>query len=147
MKCQSCGKDIDESNFAPDLAFCPYCGEKQETEGMQFCPYCGQKLTTQSNYCPHCGKKLSQNKERPIDEQLIKDFLHEKAKSIEEKTKTVVKSIKNNLGRERKIKKLYQQWTDFSNLPPEEIPTMEELKKMSGEEKAKEDLQPDDDED
>jgi DNA-directed RNA polymerase subunit RPC12/RpoP len=145
MKCTNCNKEIDESNFTSDLAFCPYCGEKQEATGLQFCPYCGQKLTTQSNFCPHCGKKLSHAEKKPEGEQLVKDFIQEKAKKVEEKAKTVAKAIRNTLGHERKIKKLYQQWAEFSNLPPEEVPTIEELKKMSAEEETREDNQPDDD--
>ena len=137
MKCPSCNKDIDESIFSPDLTFCPYCGEKLEVTGLQFCPYCGQKLTTRSNFCPHCGKKLSLSDRRPDGEQLVKDFIQEKAKTVEEKAKTAAKAIRNTFGRERKIKKLYQQWAEFSNLPPEEVPTIEELKKMSAEEKAR----------
>jgi DNA-directed RNA polymerase subunit RPC12/RpoP len=145
MKCTNCSKEIDESSFTSDLTFCPYCGEKQEATGLQFCPYCGQKLTTQSTFCPHCGKKLSHAEKKPEGEQLVKDFIQEKAKTVEEKAKTVAKAIRNTLGRERKIKKLYQQWAEFSNLPPEEVPTIEELKKMSAEEKTREDSQPDDD--
>lgn len=130
MKCPSCNKDIDESIFSPDLTFCPYCGEKLEVTRLQFCPYCGKKLTEQTSFCPHCGKKLALTEKRPDGEQLVKDFIGEKAK-------TVAKAIRNTFGRERKIKKLYQQWAEFSNLPPEEVPTIEELKKMSAEEKAR----------
>ena len=130
MKCPSCNKDIDESIFSPDLTFCPYCGEKLEVTGLQFCPYCGQKLTIRSSFCPHCGKKLAFAEGKADGEQLVKDFIQEKAK-------TAAKAIRNTFGRERKIKKLYQQWAEFSNLPPEEVPTIEELKKMSAEEKAK----------
>ncbi|MCJ7769520.1 MAG: zinc ribbon domain-containing protein [Dehalococcoidales bacterium] len=147
MKCPNCGKDIDESIFSTDLTFCPYCGEKLEVTRLQFCPYCGQKLTTQSSFCPHCGKKLAFAEGKADGEQLVKDFIGEKAKTVEEKAKTVAKAIRNTFGRERKIKKLYNQWAEFSNLPPEEVPTIEELKKMSAEEKAGEDSKSDDDED
>ncbi|UCG54135.1 MAG: hypothetical protein JSV32_05930, partial [Dehalococcoidia bacterium] len=68
----------------------------------------------------------------------------EKAKKVEEQAKTFAKTIKNTFGRERKIRKLYKQWTEFSDLPPEEIPSVEELKKMSAEGKGTEESQPDD---
>jgi len=44
---------------------------------------------------------------------------------------------------ERKIKKLYQQWSEFSELPPEEIPSIDNLRQMSAGEKAKRHQQPD----
>lgn len=151
MKCLNCSREIDKSLFSEDLVYCPYCGQEMGSasigEKLQFCPYCGKKLTEQTSFCPHCGKKLSIAERRPEGEQLVKDFIQEKAKTVEEKAKTVAKTIRNTFGRERKIKKLYQQWAEFSNLPPEEVPTIEELKKMSAEEKAREDSQPDDDED
>ncbi len=151
MKCPSCNKDIDESVFSTDLTFCPYCGGNIETINkaarLQFCPYCGQKLITQSNFCPNCGKMLSLAEGKPGGEQLARDFIEEKAKIVEEKAKTVAKAIRNTFGRERKIRKLYQQWAEFSNLPPEEVPSIEELKKMSAEEKTREDSQSGDDDD
>jgi len=141
MKCLNCNREIDKSLFSEDLTYCPYCGQEMGSasigEKLQFCPYCGQKLTTQSNFCPHCGKKLSLTDRSPDGEQLVKDFIQEKAKTVEEKAKTAAKAIRNTFGRERKIKKLYKQWAEFSNLPPEEVPTIEELKKMSAEEKAR----------
>ena len=151
MKCLNCSREIDKSLFSEDLTYCPYCGEEMGSasigEKLQFCPYCGKKLSEQTNFCPHCGKKLSHAKGKPDGEQLVRDFIEEKAKTVEDKAKTVAKAIRNTFGRERKIRKLYQQWAEFSDLPPEEVPTIEELKKISAEEKAREDSQPDDDED
>lgn len=145
MKCPSCNKDIDESVFSTDLTFCPYCGGKIETINksarLQFCPYCGQKLTTQGNFCPNCGKMLSHADGKPDSEHLTKDFIGEGAKTVEKGAITVVRAIRNTFGRERKVRKLYQQWAEFSNLPPEEIPTIEELKDMSAEEKGRENKQ------
>ena len=51
--------------------------------------------------------------------------------------KPLVKKIRNSFGRERKIKKLYEQWAEYSELPPEEIPTIDDLKQMSEAEKAR----------
>lgn len=137
MKCHSCGKEIDESSFSTGLTYCPYCGHELEAARLQFCPYCGQKLAAQTNFCPHCGKKLALAKKKPIVEQTVKDF-------IEERAKPIAKAIRNTLGRERKVKKLYQQWAEFSNLPPEEIPSMDTLRQMSAKERAKKESQPDD---
>jgi len=152
MKCLNCNRDIDKSLFPEDLTYCPYCGQEMGTasigERLQFCPYCGKKLSEQTSFCPHCGKKLlSLTGGKPNGEQLARDFIEEKVKSVEEKTKTVAMAIRNTFGRERKVKKLYKQWAEFSNLPPEEIPTMEELRKVSAEEKAGGDSHPNDDED
>jgi DNA-directed RNA polymerase subunit RPC12/RpoP len=151
MKCLNCNREIDKSLFPEDLTYCPYCGEEIGSasigEKLQFCPYCGKKLTEQTSFCPHCGKKLSLTQRRPGGEQFVKDFIEEGAKIVEEKAKTVAKAIRNTFGREKKIRKLYQQWAEFSDLPPEEVPTMEELKKMSAEEKAGEDSPLDEEED
>lgn len=151
MKCLNCNHEVDKSLFTTDLTYCPYCGQEMGSasigEKLKFCPYCGKKLTEQTSFCPHCGKKLSFSERRPDSEQLVKEFIGETAKTVEEKAKTVAKAIRNTLGRERKIKKLYQQWAEFSNLPPEEVPTIEELKKMTAEEKSREDGPTDDNED
>ena len=139
MKCHSCGKEIDESSFSTGLTFCPYCGHELEADRLQFCPYCGQKLTTETKFCPHCGKKLAPSKKKHTAEQTVKDF-------IEEKAKPIAKAIRSTLGRERKIKKLYQQWAEFSDLPPEEIPSMDTIKQMLDKERVKQESQPDDSE-
>ena len=132
MKCQSCGKDIDKSAFPGELVFCPYCGDKLNTGKMQFCPYCGQKLEAAANFCPHCGKKLASatTKTGGTGGEESKDFLEDAAKSI-------ARGIRNTFGRERKVRKLYQQWAEFSDLPPEEVPSIDELKKISAEEKGR----------
>ena len=128
MKCPGCGKDIDESRFSPSsLGYCPYCGQEIKPTGevgrLQFCPYCGKKLEVRTNFCPYCGKRLIQEgktEEQPTGGTIIKRT-----------AKPIVKAIRNTFGRERQIRKLYQQWTEFSNLPPEEIPSTDELRKMS----------------
>ena len=138
MKCQSCGKEIDRSVFPGELTFCPYCGDKLSEAKMQFCHYCGDKLEAAANFCPRCGKKLSAVKAKEGGEE--KDFLEDTAK-------TIARKIRNTFGHERKIKKLYQQWAEFSDLPPEEVPTIDELKRISAEEKARGESHPDEDED
>lgn len=155
MKCLNCNREIDKSLFPEDLTYCPYCGQELGTasigERLQFCPYCGQKLATQTKFCPHCGKKLLFTGTR-FDiqdiQQMGKDFIEKKAKPIakdliDNKAKPIAKAIRNRFGRERKIRKLYEQWSEFSELPPEEVPSMDNLRKMSAEEKAKKPQQPD----
>jgi len=133
MKCPSCGKDIDESRFSPDLTYCPYCGQDLkavgETGRLLFCPYCGQELSAQTNFCPHCGKKLTLA-EKPTGQLRGKAF-------IERTAKPIAKAIRNTFGRERKIRKLYNQWAEYAQLPPDEIPSMDTLREMSADEKTK----------
>jgi DNA-directed RNA polymerase subunit RPC12/RpoP len=144
MKCLNCGREVDKSLFPEDLTYCPYCGQEMGTasigERLQFCPYCGQKLLTQTKFCPHCGKKLVFTGTR-FDvhdiQQMGKDFIDKKAIPI-------AKAIRNKFGRERKIKKLYDQWSEFSELPPEEVPSVDNLRQKSAEEKDKGHQQPDD---
>lgn len=130
MKCPGCGQVIDESRFSADLTFCPHCGhnikESRDTGRPQFCPYCGQKLESLTNFCPNCGKKLV-IREKPAAGRMPgggETF-------IERTAKPIAKAIRNTFGRERQIRKLYQQWAEFSNLPPDEVPSMDDLRDMS----------------
>jgi DNA-directed RNA polymerase subunit RPC12/RpoP len=140
MKCPSCGKDIDESRFSKDLTYCPYCRQNLKAAGetgrLLFCPYCGQELSAQTNFCPHCGKKLLSD-EKPTGQPRVKAF-------IERTAKPIAKAIRNTFGRERKVRKLYKQWSEFSNLPPEEIPSMDDLRDISVEKKTKKRVPPSD---
>ncbi|MFH1662751.1 MAG: zinc ribbon domain-containing protein [Chloroflexota bacterium] len=153
MKCLNCSREIDKSLFPEDLTYCPYCGQEMGSasigEKLRFCPYCGKKLTDQTSFCPHCGKKLVSvgAKGGKHDIHSLEDIQQAGMDFIDKTAKPIAKKIRNTFGRERKVRKLYQQWAEFSNLPPEEIPSIEELKNMSAEEKAREDSQPDDDED
>jgi DNA-directed RNA polymerase subunit RPC12/RpoP len=123
MKCSSCGKDIDKTRSPSDITFCPYCGDElhdeHEENAMQFCPYCGEKLIIQASFCPHCGNKLLPGGRSTASKRIeAKTF-------IEQAAKPIVDSIKDNLGPERKMKKLYKQWVAYSNLPPEQIPSID----------------------
>ncbi len=129
MKCSSCGKDIDRSRFPSNITFCPYCGDElrnaDEANAMQFCPYCGERLIIQANFCPHCGKKLlTTQKSASVEKTKPQAF-------IEHAAKPVIESLNDNLGPERKLRKLYKQWVEFSNLPPEEIPEISKVLKES----------------
>jgi len=153
MKCLNCSRNVDKSLFPEDLTYCPYCGQEMGTasigERLQFCPYCGKKLSEQTSFCPHCGKKLLSTEPRGgmPDIHNLKDIQQASKDFIDSTAKPLAKKVRNVFGRERKVKKLYKQWAEFSNLPPEEIPTMEELRKTSAEEKAGGDSHPNDDED
>ncbi len=119
MKCSSCGKDIDRSRFPSNITFCPYCGDElrnaDEANAMQFCPYCGERLIIQANFCPHCGKKL---------------LTTQKSASVE---KTKPQAFIEHAG---KLRKLYKQWVEYSNLPPEEIPEISKVLKESANKKG-----------
>lgn len=119
MKCPNCGKDL--SAFSQGSAYCPYCGQAlgdQDTNRLLFCPYCGQELTAAAEFCPHCGKNLVPAKAKP-------PFRPERV------AVTIARSIKGRFGRERKIKKLFQHWAEYDQLPPEEVPSVEALGKIS----------------
>lgn len=144
MKCPACGNDIDEARFSTDLAFCPFCGQDIKAAAvssrLSFCPYCGLKLTELTNFCPNCGKKLvSQGQAgKPSTEHNFGQSF------IEHTAKPLVKSIRNSFGRERKIRKLYQQWAEYSNLPQEAIPSMDDLRQMSASQKESQQQDEDD---
>lgn len=126
MKCPNCGKDL--SVFSSGSAYCPYCGQAlggQDTNRLLFCPYCGQELLAQADFCPHCGKNLAPTKK-------LKPSLRPERVAV-----TIARSVRGRFGRERKIKKLYQHWAEYDQLPPEEIPSVETLGRMSEGEKIK----------
>jgi len=143
MKCLNCSREIDKLLFLEDLTYCPYCGEEMGSASigvkLQFCPYCGKKLTEQTSFCPHCGKKLF-----PIDSKggmpdihKLKDIRQAGKDLIDNTAKPLAKKVRSVFGRERKVKKLYEQWAQFSELPPEEVPSIDELKEKSVAEKAR----------
>lgn len=134
MKCPACGNVIDEARFSTDLTYCPHCGQdiksSADTSRLQFCPYCGQKLASLTKFCPNCGKKLIIDRKSP-GQPAYESF-------IERTAKPIAKAIRNSFGRERQIRKLYQQWAEYSDLPQEEIPSMDDLRDMSSTGKEKE---------
>ncbi len=128
MQCPNCGRNIDESLFPASLAFCPYCGQdlkpvNQETERLAFCPYCGRELLDQISFCPHCGKQLKVSEKRLSGQKISKVFLERAAKPI-------VKAVRDAFSSEKKTRKLFQQWSEYSELPPEEVPSIETLREM-----------------
>jgi hypothetical protein len=109
---------------------------------MQFCPYCGVKLTARTNFCPHCGNKLL------LSGMLNPSSKNENQDFIKNAAKPVTNILKNVFRTERKKQKLYKQWIEFSNLPPEEIPLMDKNptgKKSKEEEEEKEEDIPEND--
>ena len=128
MQCPNCSRNIDESLFPARLAFCPYCGQdllpvSQETERLVFCPYCGRELPDQTSFCPHCGKALKVSEKRLPGQKVGKAFLERAAKPI-------VKAVRDTFSSEKKTRKLFQQWSEYAELPPDEVPSMEALREM-----------------
>ncbi len=143
MKCLNCNREIDTSQFPEDLAYCPYCGEEMGSASigvnLQFCPYCGKKLAEHSSFCPHCGKKLLSDEPKGgsmPDIHNLQDIQQAGKDFIDNTAKPLARKIRGIFGRERKIKKLYEQWAEFSELPPDEVPSIDELKQMSATEKT-----------
>lgn len=128
MKCQKCNNEIDESQFPDGVTFCPYCGDQvtsQSSNGevMLYCPYCGQQLLSRSQFCPHCGKQLAIDEGATVEEEAPPSTPGKDAVEIIGRAAT---TIKKQFGSERKMKKLYQQWAEHYDLPPEEIPNFDQ---------------------
>ena len=127
MKCPHCGNEIDESRFPAGLSFCPYCGDslptgQQEENKLLFCPYCGQELFARTKHCPHCGKELG-----PVETTVADDTDNTpKHHETKEMIGRAASSIKGAFSKERKIKKLYKQWAEHSDLPPDELAGLEQ---------------------
>ena len=52
--CRNCNLTYDDK-----FAFCHKCGGKlQEKIEQFFCPYCGNKIETEGEFCPFCGNQL-----------------------------------------------------------------------------------------
>lgn len=135
MNCQNCGRAIDESLFPQNLVFCPYCGQNlrsasEETERLSFCPYCGLELTEPTSFCPHCGKKLKASEKRLSGQKVGKAF-------IERAAKPLARAVRNAFSSEKKTQKLFKQWSEYSELSPDEVPSMETLREMTEARQAK----------
>lgn len=132
MKCPHCGNEIDESRFPAGLSFCPYCGDSlpagtQEEDKLLFCPYCGQELFAHSQYCPHCGKELAPAVPAPAPDTADDDDGEApKLRETKELIGRAASSIRGTFSKDRKIKKLYKQWAEHSDLPPEELAALEQ---------------------
>ena len=128
MQCHNCGRNIDESLFPASLAFCVYCGQdlkpvSHEAERLAFCPYCGREMSEQTSFCPHCGKQLKVSEKSLSGQKISNTFL-------ERTTKPIVKAIRDAFSSEKKTRKLFQQWSEYAELPPGEVPSMEALREM-----------------
>lgn len=139
MQCPNCSRNIDETHFPASLAFCPYCGQdlspvSQETERLAFCPYCGRELPDQTSFCPHCGKPLEVGEKRISGQKVGKAFLERVERVAQPIVKRVVqpivRAVRNAFSSEKKTRKLFQQWSEYSELSPDEIPSIEALREM-----------------
>jgi len=55
--CPNCKIEFDEK-----FTFCYQCGGKlQDKIDVCFCPYCGNKIETDGEFCPYCGNLLIEN--------------------------------------------------------------------------------------
>lgn len=57
--CPSCQVEYDDK-----FSFCNQCGSKlHEKVELVFCPYCGNRTETEGAFCPYCGKSLKDKKQ------------------------------------------------------------------------------------
>jgi hypothetical protein len=105
--------------------------ESKASTEVHFCPHCGRELSEQFAFCPHCGRGLRPAETKPRGYQDGLGFTRRIAKSA-------AKATINLFSSRRKKRKLYQQWAEFSELPPDEVPSMDDLKQNSKAEKSEE---------
>lgn len=123
MKCSKCARDIDQSQFPKELAFCPYCGNnlattrKESASSVAFCPYCGQELSGSMKFCPNCGKEM------PVVQKPEVQETKQKESEIIDRAAGLIKST---FSQDRKNMKLYRQWVEHAGLPQDDIPKSEE---------------------
>ncbi len=128
MQCRECHKDIDETRFK-GLAFCPYCGastaKQKKALRLAFCPFCGKELKEAAPFCPQCGKKLPDNYSSEEGETVAPGQHHDILAESKEFLDHTAGAIRRNIGKERKVRKLYEQWAEHSDLPEEELANIE----------------------
>ena len=159
--CPGCGQKLIRAEPQRSPAFCPYCGQANRVADADFCAYCGKKwsgppsiqptsdfsdVTSDSNKPPPIvpGEYAQECAEEPMDFSgygvgyapyyRSKPALPEKAlswlKSIARRCASIVGDYVS--GRYR-VKKLYQYWTSYSDLPPESLPSRETIEQLARE--------------
>lgn len=82
---------------------------------MPYCPNCGNKVIDEMLFCPQCGNKLVTPKAgfTDITDTKIYDYTIE----------TKAEKPEPISSHRTKKSKLYKQWTEYADLPDEEIPS------------------------
>ena len=91
--------------------------KKESASSVAFCPYCGQKLSGPMIFCPGCGKEMPVVRE-PEDQETE----HKESEIIDR----AASAIRSTFSQDRKKMKLYRQWVEYSGLPQDDIPKVEE---------------------
>ena len=62
--CPNCHIECEDK-----FSFCNQCGSKlQEIIELVFCPFCGNKIETEGDFCPYCGNSLPKESETSTDD-------------------------------------------------------------------------------
>lgn len=62
--CPNCHIECEDK-----FSFCNQCGSKlQEIIELVFCPFCGNKMETEGDFCPYCGNSLPNDSETSTDD-------------------------------------------------------------------------------
>ena len=62
--CPNCHIECEDK-----FSFCNQCGSKlQEIIELVFCPFCGNKMETEGDFCPYCGNSLPKESETSTDD-------------------------------------------------------------------------------
>ena len=97
--CPNCQIEYEDK-----FAFCHQCGSKlQEINEQNFCPYCGNKVETEGDFCPFCGNSFNENNSVTMSAPVVDNYYNpvnnSKSEPIAENGedestfKTVIKSI------------------------------------------------------
>jgi hypothetical protein len=154
IHCPYCGERISADEPERYLPFCSACGERLLTE-VSFCPRCGKSTAPE----PKPAHLLNEPAPLFAEVQMAKPALdtlvvvppadglssppcyrqpkelprpHEALwTKIKKFYSLLARLVKEKLSNEGKLEKLYQTWTAEAGLPPEEIPSSNELKTLS----------------
>lgn len=87
--CPNCLVEYDDK-----FSFCNQCGGKlQDKVELVFCPYCGNRMETEGTFCPYCGKSLKENNQS-IE---VSETINSEETKLSSETKIDFEKIPHNL--------------------------------------------------
>jgi DNA-directed RNA polymerase subunit RPC12/RpoP len=146
--CPYCGDKIGTTEPFDPIPFCPYCGQRLLTE-VTFCPQCGKKVIAEPVApaveavrpapCPPPPIRQAVSMSEPVVDTFRESARARPSRQTPPPSQPQVKRARPNIfqpitnlfSRRGRLTKLYASWSENDELPAEEIPSPEELRKLS----------------
>jgi DNA-directed RNA polymerase subunit RPC12/RpoP len=148
--CPYCGDRIGTTEPFEPIPFCRYCGQRLLTE-VTFCPQCGKNILAEPvappvvevvQPPPYAPPPIRQ----PVSmSEPVVDTFRESARTrpsrqappppcpptVKRTRPNIFQPVNNLFSRRGRLTKLYASWSENDELPAEEIPSPEELRKLT----------------